>query len=91
MSAEILLVEDWTEHEPPASPIARLMAENRRLKEENDALRRELARLRLVELNARTVAAHCHAGAIDAHGPLACMAMIELGASVGMPVTGRRP
>lgn len=85
-----LHAEDWTGGEPVPSPNAKLLAELRAAQRENRVLQQENRRLARIELNARNVMAYVHAGQIDARGPLACMAVVELGASVGMPVTGRK-
>lgn len=79
----ITRMEDWTPHDP-------LVTENRLLRQDARAMAKELTRLRAIERNARAVMAHHHAGAIDARGALACMALVELGASVYMPVIRRR-
>ena len=89
-----LHAEDWTGGEPVPSPNANLLAELRAaqreiriLRQEKQVLQQECARKTRIELNGRNVMAYVHAGQIDAHGPLACMAVVEFGASVGMPVT----
>lgn len=85
--SNVIMLEDWTGGDPLQ---LEMHGQQSLVAPDIRALTREIIRLREIERAAMEIMQHVNTGDIDASGPKACYAVVELGRVLDFPVQWRR-